>query len=63
MEDYQQRVVDEKTELNEKQAALEVFKASSLFVGLPCIDRGLLKRQAEHMQEYSDILGQRIARF
>ena len=63
MEDYQKRVVDEKAALNKKQSALEGFKASSFFVGLPERDRELLSAQASYMQAYSDVLGKRIARF
>ena len=63
MEDYQQRIVDEKAALNVKQAVLEGFKASVVFVGLSERDRKLLEAQASYMQSYSDVLGERIARF
>jgi len=63
MEDYQQRIVDEKSALNVKQAALEGFKSSPIYVGLSKHDRALLGAQEQFMQAYSDVLGERIARF
>lgn len=64
MEAYQQRVVDEKAELDDKLGKLTKFiEPNPIFDGLPIEDKELLCRQAGVMREYSIILGSRIARF
>ena len=55
--------MDEKSALNVKQAALVSFWTSIEFMAMCRVDRELLVRQADLMQEYSDVLGARIARF
>lgn len=63
MEAYQQRVVDEKTELDAKIEKLLEFRASPNIRIVSPEARNLLRRQALAMQEYSDVLGERIAQF
>lgn len=60
---HQQRVVDEKAELDDKLAKLKAFKESDLFNSLEIEDRVLLIVQCTYMREYSKILGKRIDRF
>ncbi len=61
--DWQQRVVNEKRELDEKKAALLAFFDKPAYAALPTEDRILLIAQHTHMKAYSDVLGTRIARF
>lgn len=63
MKEYQQRVVDEKTALEEKLVKLRVFLDSEAFLTLDNEDRFLLSRQEEAMSAYLDILVARIKRF
>ena len=60
---YQQRVVDEKAELDEKVRKLREFIGSRPFQDLSAEDRNLLKSQAEVMGNYARLLSRRIARF
>ncbi len=62
MEDYQQRALDEKKELDERRIKLHMFIDKGLF-GLSVKHQKLLERQGEVMTEYSIILGERIAMF
>lgn len=63
MEAYQQRVVDEKEELDEKLAKLRVFFNSVLFETLSGEERELLVEQEKVMTEYSEILRKRLDLF
>jgi hypothetical protein len=63
MEEYQQRVVKEKDELDAKIKALQAFTCAAAFSDLDEIDQKLLLRQSGLMQLYSSVLAQRIARF
>ena len=60
---HQQRVVDEKTELDERREKLTAFYSSSIFCGLPESEQSRLLRQGVVMRSYSEILGERIAAF
>ncbi len=61
---YQQRVVDEKNELDEKLSKLTDFIAvNHLFKSLSEQEQFLLVLQFEVMVEYSEILGSRIELF
>lgn len=61
---HQQRVVDEKTELDTKATALSKFIGeSTIFPALDAAEQERLKEQCELMWEYSEILGARIAAF
>ena len=61
MEDYQKRVVDEKTALDEKIVRLGDFIVNSpVFATLVVHEQTLLRDQLLHMQGYSDVLRDRI---
>ncbi len=63
LQPHEQRVVDEKTELDERRAKLNAFFDSSIFKGLNKDEQGRLEHQGFHMTCYSDILAARIAAF
>jgi hypothetical protein len=63
MQPHQQRVVDEKTELDEKRAKLAAFYETEIFASLSQEEKDRLEHQGFHMGAYSDILGARIAAF
>ena len=64
MQPHQQRVVDEKSELDDKREKLSAFKASNpLYFQLPEAEQHRLSRQLAIMTEYSEVLGERIAAF
>lgn len=64
MQPHQQRVVDEKRELDEKLDKLKAFIQSEKFESeVGGQERYRLIRQSEIMGEYSNILGARIAAF
>ena len=61
---HQQRVIDEKTELDDKRGKLRDFiELSPIFPNLPDAERILLVRQESCMAEYTEILTERIAAF
>ena len=60
---HQQRVVTEKAELDDKRAKLNGFFESAIFAGLPKEEQSRLWRQSEVMEDYSEVLGKRIAAF
>jgi hypothetical protein len=61
---HQQRVVDEKAELDKKIEALSKFiNSSPVFKSLPHDEQGRMEYQLLIMAEYSSILGERIAAF
>jgi 7-keto-8-aminopelargonate synthetase-like enzyme len=61
---FQQRVVEERNALEEKIRLLKAFiQTSAVFPDLPVEERGRLRIQLKLMQEYSDILFQRIDHF
>lgn len=63
MQPYQQRVVDEKRELDERREKLGAFKNSAIFPTLPWQEQERLNTQAHIMTMYSAVLGERIAAF
>lgn len=63
MQDFQQRVVDEREDLDLKLSKLVSFIPSAAFRSLHHSDQELLRAQASIMLEYSGILTHRIARF
>lgn len=64
MQPHQQRVVDEKSELDDKLKKLgEFIESSPIFAGLPDVEQRRMLRQKYCMNEYSEILGERIAAF
>lgn len=62
---HQQRVVDEKRELDEKLQKLKAFISSASFTTIVQdeAERGRLVCQEEIMNDYSAVLGERIAAF
>lgn len=61
---HQQRVAQEKTELDEKANALSKFIGENpVFEGLPLEEQERLKVQNDLMWQYSEILGLRISAF
>lgn len=64
MQSYQQRVVNEKKDLNEKLDSLKAFiETNPIFKSLPADERARLGKQFDVMAEYSSILSERIAAF
>jgi hypothetical protein len=63
MQEYQQRVVEEKKALDEKIARLKVFIGTPTFAGLDAEEQARLWRQLKVMAEYSSVLAERIAAF
>lgn len=64
LQPHQQRVVDEKAELDAKATALSKFIGESLiFPNIDAAEQKRLKEQCEVMWQYSEILGARIAAF
>lgn len=63
MQPHQQRVVDERAELDGRLAKLNTFIDGATFSTLDADSQNLLKQQAATMAMYSDILTDRIAAF
>lgn len=63
LEPHQQRVVDEKADLDEKLRKLMAFFNSNIFAGLSENEQSLMKAQAMAMSMYSFALAERIAAF
>ena len=63
LQPHQQRVVTEKAELDEKLAKLKTFFGTEMFASLDDAEMDRLQRQADAMDAYSFILGERIAAF
>ena len=63
MKAYQQRVVEEKAELDGKIERLLTFTTGVIFSDLPKDEQERMGRQLGFMQEYSDVLGERIGVF
>lgn len=60
---HQQRVLDEKTELDDRSTKLQAFFSNPIFSGLPADEQDRMQKQAVAMQAYSQVLGERIANF
>ena len=64
LQPHQQRVVDEKADLDEKIVKLSDFiLVNPLFNALPSPERGRMYRQHTAMRAYSAVLGERIEGF
>lgn len=63
MQAHQDRVVTEKTELDEKREKLLRFFMGDIYKKLPVAEQDRLSRQETAMKVYSEILGERIAAF
>lgn len=60
---HQQRVLDEKAELDERLKKLSAFVITDAFNRLDSTDRELLLEQEDAMTTYSDVLTRRIKNF
>lgn len=63
MEDYQKRVVTEKSELDAKIEKLTQFITTETYFDLDLLERGRLARQLKAMKNYSFCLWERIILF
>lgn len=63
MQPHQQRVVDEKAELDDKISKLTVFTGGDIFKSIHQEDQDLLIDQLSLMAKYSQVLEKRISRF
>ena len=63
LQPHQQRVVDEKNELDTKRDKLGEFFKMTVFFELPESEKDRLRTQYSIMGIYSEILGQRISAF
>lgn len=60
---FQQRVIDEKNDLDEKITKLDEFIGTDIFYKLFLSEQDRLLEQLALMQSYSEVLGERIAEF
>lgn len=63
LQPHQQRVVQEKQELDERLSKLHSFLGSQVFNSLDADEQSRLRRQADLMNQLSIVLGERIAKF
>lgn len=63
MQPHEQRVIDERKELDTRLGSLVNFLHTDTFANLPDIDRDLLMEQSTAMMNYSRILSKRISIF
>lgn len=63
MQPHEQRVIVEKSELDEKIEKLESFMGKDFILTLPDDEQLRLTQQLTAMKHYSDILGDRINHF
>jgi len=63
MKDWQERVVEEKAELDKKIEKLSKFIQGGEFWGLAMEEQRRLLTQITLMQQYSEVLGERIDAF
>lgn len=60
---YQERVIDEKTQLDGRLSKLILFITSETFKNLDVMERGRMLKQVDYMKSYSYVLAERIANF
>lgn len=63
MEDWQQRVIDEKKELDDRLERLNAFLSSPKVNEIELLQKDLMSRQAGYMSAYSLTLRDRIEAF
>ena len=63
MQEYQQRVIDEKDELHSKLKALGTFFNDPIYKKLRMFEKVALSRQFKVMDQYLQILAERISAF
>lgn len=59
-EEFVQRLLDEKAQLDERIGKLRAFTESEKFATVDAVQQELLKKQLPVMEEYSSILEQRL---
>lgn len=60
---HQQRVIEEKQELDTKREKLGEFKNTDMFLSLPWQEQERLNTQVHIMTMYSSVLGERVRNF
>ena len=60
---HEDRVVAEKTQLDDRLERLTKFLVTEIYAELPSEEQVRLKRQKFCMEQYSETLGERIAAF
>lgn len=60
MSNFKDRVREEKDSLDEKRGKLEHFMLQPAFVKLPHAEKGRLMRQSIAMEQYSQVLFERL---
>lgn len=63
LQPHQQRVVEERTELEDKLGKIHAFITSEKFASIPDDEQGRLVLQHKLMESYALVLEQRIAAF
>jgi len=64
MEDWQQRVIEERDQLKDRTSALQRYMDETpYYSNLHFLDQKLLMKQRVFMEAYLDILNKRIKRF
>ncbi len=63
LQPFQQRVVDEKAELDERLSKLGAFFDTAVFDSLDALEKQRMKSQHDFMSQYSRVLGERIDAF
>jgi len=63
MKGFQQRVVDEKVELDKRINKLREFISGDVFDSVSIAEQERMNKQLEIMWQYSNILAERIAAF
>lgn len=63
MQPHQERVVAEKTDLDGKIERLTTFIHGKIYSNLDGLEQDRLNRQLRYMNDYSNVLGERIAAF
>lgn len=63
MQEYQERVVEEKKELDSKLKRLMVFIRGPIFQTIDAEEQERLTRQSKLMDMYSGVLAERISEF
>ena len=63
LQDWQERVLQERAELEERCAGIDAFITSDTFLRISLVEQDLLFAQAQAMMDYSHILTKRIGTF
>lgn len=63
MEDWQQRVIEERDQLEGRVSSLKVFIGSDRFHEIDSVEQGALNKQEQFMDAYLRVLNGRIDRF